>query len=159
MITRYLSRICAVMMAVLMLAACSKNDPESDPRVAFVGDYTFVSSGSIDLYAGATKALTVPVDEQGDMSIKLLDEANAVMVNVMGDSAKAYVTGNQLFLDPTEEHLTVGPVEMTAKVTFGKAPLVEGVMTIPADVDVTATYQSMNLLGKGTIEVVATKKK
>ena len=146
------------MAVVMLLAACEGTTPQTDPREVFVGDYSFSSKGDIDLYAGKTKIFTVPLDKEGEMSITLSDQANAVWIVAEGDTAIAYVSGNQLFMDPTTEDIQYGDVNLHLKFTYGKATLEENQLTLPTDVEVSATYQSLSVSGSGKVDVSATKK-
>ena len=54
-----------LLMATLVFCGCDRGWDPTKSREAFVGDYTFVSTGNIDLYMGAVKAFTVPMDKEG----------------------------------------------------------------------------------------------
>ena len=66
-------------LATLLIAACER-PADNDPRKAFVGDYTFVSKGNIDLNAGGLKVITVPLDKEGEMSLSLADKDNELLM-------------------------------------------------------------------------------
>ena len=158
--TKYLTRIFAILLAILTFAACDRSkeeEPSTDPRDIFVGDYSFVSTGSIDLYAGALKR-TVPMNEKGNLSIALGKEANTVWVIAAGDSTLAYVSDNQLLMEPTEDEATFGDLVMEMSFTYGKATLKDNQLSWTSDVDITASYKDHLFLGSGKVDIVATKK-
>jgi len=156
MITKYFTKVFAVVMAALMLTACEGN--KKDPREAFVGDYTFTSKGNIDLYAGTLKLFTIPMDNTGELSIVLGKEENNLWVVSDGDTIQAYASGNQLFMDPTSEQTTFKELVLDLSFTYGKATLVENQLSWTSDVAITATYKGRNLVGSGKVDIVATKK-
>lgn len=148
-----------LVMFVAFAACRSKDEPSADPRDAFVGDYSFVSEGSIDLYAGVSKVFTIPMNETGDLSIKPATESNAVWVIAESDSTKGYVSGSQLFMDPTSEDTQFGELNLHLSFTYGKATLQDNQLSWPSDVAITASYKDYNLLGNGRVDITATKKK
>lgn len=160
MLTKYFTKACVVLSAVLTLVACegSKQGPSSDPRDAFIGDYTFVSDGDIDLYAGALKLFTIPLDQSGEMSIAYGNESNTVWVIAEGDSTIAYVSGNQMFMDPTTDEATFGELVMHLSFTYGKATLDGKQLSWTFDVEIAAEYKTYSLSGSGQVDIVATKK-
>lgn len=157
MLKKYLTRAFVVLSAALTLVACEGT--KTDPRQAFVGDYNYVTTGDIDLYAGGVKIYTFPMDQEGEMSIALAEKENAVWVKVMGDSTIAYVSGKQLFMDPSYEEAVYNDLVMNVKFVFSKAELVENQLAFTADVEINATYrETINANGSGTVNIVATKK-
>ncbi len=166
MFAKYLKRTSVLLLAALVMSACegSKEGPKKDAREAFVGDYSFVSTGSIDLYAGALKVLAVPMNEEGFLSIALADEENAVWMIVEKDSSMGHVVGDGLFMEPTTARETFrNKLVMDLSFTYGKATLKEDTLSFVTNVDITATYSSDtlgildNLTGKGQTTIVATK--
>ena len=164
MIKKYVKGALAVLVAVVALSSCENKqqqpveEPQVDPREAFVGDYTYASAGDIDLYAGAVKLYTVPFDYEGNMTITLGDEQNTLWVKAEGDSTVAYVSGNQLFFDPITKETSFGDLVMHLSFTLGKATLEGDQLSLTSDVEVSATYMDYSLLGSGKVDVVATKK-
>lgn len=157
MLKKYLTRAFVALSAALTLVACEGQ--KTDPREAFVGEYSFVTTGDIDLYAEGVKVDTYPLDQEGEMSISLGDKENAVFVKIDKDSTTAYVSGNQLFMEPTHEEATFKELVMSIKFIYGKGELVEDRLTMSADVEVKATYrETISLSGSGTVNIVATKK-
>ena len=109
MTNKYFAKFCAVLMAVTVFVSCDrKSSVDDDPRTPFVGDYTFVSEGSI-VFDGIPAPLNVlPINEEGEMSISLADKDNAVWVIADNDSSLAYIRDNQLFMEPSTDRMTVG---------------------------------------------------
>lgn len=164
MIKKYVKGVLAVMIAVVALSACENKqqqpveEPQIDPREAFVGDYKYVTSGDIDLYIGALPFNTVPLDYEGDMAITLGDEQNTLWVKAEGDSVVAYVSGSQLFLDPVVKETTFGELDMQLSFTFSKATLEGDKLSCSSDVEISASFMDYSLLGSGKVDVVSTKK-
>lgn len=165
MIKKYVKGVLAVMIAVVALSACENKqqqpveEPQVDPREAFVGDYSYVTSGDIDLSAGVLPFhTTVPLDYEGEMSITLGDEQNTLWVKAEGDSTVAYVSGNQLFFDPITKETSFGDLVMHLSFTLGKATLEGDQLSLTSDVEVSATYMDYGLSGNGKVDIVATKK-
>ncbi len=159
--TKSLTRFFAILLAILTFAACDRSkeeEPSTDPRDIFVGDYSFVSTGSIDLYASGVKVYTVPMNEKGNLSIALGKEANTVWVIAAGDTTLAYVSNNQLLMEPIEDEATFGDLVMEMSFTYGKATLKDNQLSWTSDVDITASYKEHILSGIGTVDIVATKK-
>ena len=156
MFVKYLTRTCAVLLAALMLSACENT--MKDYREPFLGDYTFVSKGSVDMYDGATKLISIPMNEMGTLSILPGDDLNHVWVVAEGDSTLARVSDNELFMDPTTDVSKFGEVVMELSFTYGTATLEGDRLSFVTDVTVKATYQSQSLYGTGEVEIVATKK-
>ena len=157
MINNFFAKFCAVLMAVMVLVSCERNDGK-DPRDAFVGDYTFVSTGSIEFEIGVPPLNTMPINETGEMSIVKADKENAVWVIADNDTSVAYVSGNQFFMEPSIQKEKFGPVEMVLEYTYSPALLKDNVLTLESYVDVTAIYDEKTVAGHGEVEVVATKK-
>ena len=145
-----------MLLVIAALCGCERATVQ-DPRQAFVGDYTFVSTGDIDLYMGATKVITLPMDQNGEMTITLAEKSNAVWIIADNDSTMASVSGNELFIEPSEEETTMAGIDMQMSFTHGKATLVNKQLSWTSSMDITATYQSLQLAGKGQVDI-ATKK-
>ena len=153
------ARTCAVLMTILLLTACDRSkQPEIDPREAFVGNYSFTSTGSVDLYLGELKMASYPMNEQGEMSIALAQKPDEVMVIVEKDTSLAHVADNYLLIEPSTAVEKFGEVEMTFSFTYGKATINNRVLTFPTDVSISAVYQDKTVSGSGQVEVVAVKK-
>lgn len=153
------ARTCAVLMTILLLTACDRTkQPEIDPREAFVGEYSFVSTGSVDLYLGEQKMASYPMNEQGEMSIALAQKPDEVMVIVENDTSLAHVADNYLLIEPSTAVEKFGEVEMTFSFTYGKAMISNSVLTFPTNVSISAAYQGKTVSGSGQVEIVAVKK-
>lgn len=145
-------------LVAVFLSSCNKPQPTVDPRDAFVGEYFFTSDGSVDMYAGAIKVGTVPLGNEGDMTLKLSADPGKIWVLSEGDSIAAYVAGNCLFMEPDSNQYTFQTLLITLAFSYGKATLENNVLNIPADVSVNMDYKGLELQGNGHIDVVATKK-
>lgn len=153
------ARTCAVLMTILLLTACDRSkQPEIDPREAFVGNYSFTSTGSVDIYLGELKMASYPMNEQGEMSIALAQKPDEVMVIVEKDTSLAHVADNYLLIEPSTAVEKFGEVEMTFSFNYGKATINNRVLTFPTDVSISAVYQNKTVSGSGQVEVVAVKK-
>jgi len=161
MLTKYLKGALAIMMAIVAFSACerSKDAPSIDPRDAFVGDYAFSSTGNIDLYAGAVKVISIPMDQVGELSIVPGDKDDAVWVIASRDSALAYVKDNQLIMEPTTDKATFRELVMEMSFTYSNGTLKDSLLSLSSDVEITASYREHTLFGTGTVDIVATKKK
>ncbi len=167
---KYFAKFCAVLMAVMVCVSCErKSSVEDDPRTPFVGDYTFVSDGSIEfnlpiplpqILPDFPQSKTLPIHETGELSIALADKDNVIWVIADKDTSLAYVSGNKFFMKPsTQKKAFGGVVEMVLDYTYSGAELKDNKFTLTSYVDVTAAYQEIKITGKGEVEVVATKKK
>lgn len=153
-----LIKTCAIFMAVLTLSACERASQPKDARDAFVGDYTFTSTGSVDIFAGNLKMFTVPMHETGELSIAKDSVPNRVMMVAENDTSYGYVSNNYLFLDSLKAVETYGEIDMNLSFTYGKATLSHDTLSIPTNVVITASYQDKNLSGVGKVDVVAIQK-
>ncbi len=156
----YFSRTCAVMMTLLLLTACEKaTEPQpKDPREAFIGNYSFYSSGSVDLYADSAKIGSYPMNEEGEMSIAPATEPNDVMVIAENDTSVGHIADGYLLIEPTTAVEKFGKMDMNLSFTYGKAALNNRVLTFPTNVSITATYQDVTFSGYGQVDIVAIKK-
>ena len=157
MINKYFSKICAVLMAVMVFASCERNDGK-DPRAAFVGDYTFVTNGSIEIDGVLPPANTLPIHEEGELSIVLADKENAIWMIADNDSSLAYVSGNQFIMEPSTDKMNVGEAVLILDYSYSPAILKDNGWTMISDAEVTATYRDKTLTGSGEVIVTATKK-
>ena len=152
--------VCGMLLLAAILCGCKRDEqaPEEDARAAFIGDYTFVSTGEIDLYMGSTKVTTVPMDKEGELSIVAGEASNEVWVVSEGDSAQAYIAGDELLMKPMQQETTIAGMELDMAFTYGTAKMVENQLSMTAYVDITATYRAMQFSGNGQVDIVATKK-
>ena len=153
-----LIKTCAIFMAVLTLSACERASQPKDARDAFVGDYTFTSTGSVDIFAGELKVYTIPMSETGELSIAKDSVPNRVMMVAGNDTSYGRVSDNYLFLDSLKAVETYGEIEMNLSFTYGKATLSHDTLSLPSYVIISASYQSMPLSGSGQVDVIAVKK-
>lgn len=147
-------------MAVVLCASCERKSPvDVDSRAPFVGDYEFVSDGSIVFEDVPGPLNVIPIHETGVMTIALADKSNAVWVIADKDSSMAYIRDSQLFMEPSTDRMTFDKVglEMVIDYTYSGAALKDNKLTIITYADVIASYQDKSLTGKGEVEVVATK--
>ena len=148
-----------MLLALWTLSACERgNQPGNDPRQAFVGEYDFTSSGSVDVYVGAVKMGSLPMNEKGTMSISTATEPNEVWVIAKEDSTLAHVSGNFLFMDPTSKVETFRSIDLNLSFTYGKATLSHDTLSFPTDVTISATYEDKSISGTGHVDIVAVKK-
>jgi len=147
-----------VMTLALGFCAC-ENNAQPNPSDSFVGKYDYVVAGQVDLYAGTLKFVSVPMDNQGELSIIPGDEANTVRVIVENDTTIGHVSGDYLFLDPTSSYEMYGQLGMNMTFTYSKATLRNDSLTFKTDVDIIATFKDYDLSGKGQVDVVAVRKR
>lgn len=153
----FITRTLAVLMAVWMLSACER-EKQTDPRDAFIGKYSFVTKGNIDLYAGSLKIATFPMNEKGELSISAAaSNPNDVVVVAENDTTIGHISGNYLFLDPTSAVETFGIIDMHLDFTYGKATLSNNTLSFVTEVAISASYNDMSLTGNGKVDIVATK--
>lgn len=154
-----LTRTCAVLMMILLLTACERaSQPQIDPREAFVGTYSFVSTGSVDIFADGKKLSTIPMNQQGELSIELAQELGEVMVIAENDTSIGHVSANYLYIDPITVQETFGQLDLTLSFTYGKATLSNKVLSFPTNVSISAVYQDKTLSGSGQVDITAIKK-
>ena len=152
-----LIKTCAIFMAVLTLSACERASQPKDARDAFVGNYTFTSTGSVDIFAGELKVYTIPMSETGELSIAKDSVPNRVMMVAENDTSLGHISGNYLFIDSLDVVETFGKIDMNLSFKYGKATLSHDTLSFPTDVVITASYQDKNLSGVGKVDVVAIK--
>ena len=151
--------VCAVLLIATALCGCKRDEQEpEDAREAFIGDYTFVSWGTIDLYWESKKMVAIPMDKEGELSIVAGEASNEVWVIAEGDSAQAYIAGNELVMKPMQTETTIAGMELDMAFTYGTAKLVNNQLSMTAYVDINATYKSTHFAGNGQVDVVAAKK-
>ena len=152
-----MKKIILLCLATLMITACERQK-DNDPRKDFVGDYTFVSKGNIDLYAGVLKITTIPMDKKSEMSLSLADKDNELWMVAEGDSTIARLSDGRLFIDPTTEQQTFKDLVLTLSYTYTPATLENDQLSLTSNVEITATYKEHSLSGRGQVDIVATKK-
>ena len=131
---------------------------ELNDIATFIGNYSFYSSGSVDLYADSTKIVSYPMNEEGEMSIAPATKPDEVMVIAGNDTSIGHVSDNYLLIEPTTAVEKFGEMDMNLSFTYGKATFTNRVLTFPTNVTITATYQDMTFSGYGQVDIVAIKK-
>lgn len=148
--------ICTIVMVAAVLCGCERG--QVDPRVAFVGDYSYVSTGEIDIYLGVVPAGKLPLDYEGEFTLELGKASNELLMIDGNDTTVAVVSNNTIYLEPVTQIESMGGVDMEITYDYGEATLINNQLDWQVDVSVTATYQGAVLSGSGPIEIVATKK-
>lgn len=151
--------ICTIVMVAAVLCGCERGqvDPK-DPRAAFVGDYTYVSTGEIDLYLGSMPVGNLPLDDEGEFTLVLGKASNEILMIEENDTAVAVVSNNTIYLEPVTQIESMAGIDMEVIYDYGEATLINNQLDWQVEVSVTATYQGAVLSGSGPIEIVATKK-
>ena len=153
---KYLFIAITLIVSALAFTACEKD--KVDPRDAFIGEYDFNATGSVELYAGSTHLLDVPLDEAGTLAISKAEEEGQVLIIGYNDTIHAAVSGNNLFLESTVYTQEYNGATIMMTLVYGKATLEENQLSWETDVQATATYSVLSGSGTGHITVVATKK-
>ena len=153
-----LKGICAIVMLVAALCGCERGQEPKDAREAFVGYYTFVSTGKVDLYRDSVLFASLPMNKEGEMSIMPGEKSNEIVVIALKDTAVAYVSGNTFSMDTSTRTDSLYGIVMEMTVNYGKAVLTGNQLDWPMDLVVSATFQGMEYSGGGSMEIVATKK-
>jgi len=153
---RRLVKFFFTLVAMFCLISCEGN--RVDPRDAFVGEYSFAASGSVDLYMGATKLYTVPLDETGTFTITKAEEDGEVLIIGYNDTIHASVSGKHLLFESTTTNYEYEGVKLQMTFVYGKATLEENQLHWNTDVQATGSYGAFSASGTGQIAVVATKR-
>ena len=148
--------ICTIVMVAAVLCGCERG--QVDPRVAFVGDYSYVLTGEIELYMGDVSAGKMPLDHEGEFTFVLGEASNEILMIEKNDTSVAVVSNNTIYLEPVTQIESMGEVDMEVIYDYGEATLVNNQLDWQVEVSIKATYQGAVLSGSGPIEIVATKK-
>lgn len=148
--------ICTIVMVAAVLCGCERG--QVDPRVAFVGDYSYVSTGEIELYMGGKPVGELPLDNEGEFTFVLGEASNEILMIEENDTTVAVVSNNTIYLEPVTQIDSLAGVDMEIIYDYGEATLVNNQLDWQCEVSVKATYQGAVLSGSGPIEIVATKK-
>ena len=148
--------ICTIVMVAAVLCGCERG--QVDPRVAFVGDYSYVSTGEIDIYMGAVPAGKLPLDNEGEFTMVLGEASNEILMIEENDTTVAVVSNNTIYLEPVTVIESMAGVDMEITYDYGEATLINNQLDWQVEVSIKATYQGAVLSGSGPIEIVATKK-
>lgn len=152
---KYFTRTCAILLATLLMSACEGT--KKDVREPFIGEYTFVSTGDVDLYAGVLKITTIPMNEEGKLSIFAADEPNQVWMVAGEDTTLGHVKGNELYLDSLNAQSTYNNLVLNISFTYEKATLEGNQLSWVTNAKISATYNALYLSGIGKVNIVATK--
>jgi len=144
------------LVAMICLISCEGNGVDS--RDAFTGEYTFAASGSADLYMGATKLYTIPLDETGTFAITKAEEEGEVLITGYNDTIRASVSGKNLLFESTTASYEYEGVKIQLTFIYGKATLDGNQLHWNTDVQATGSYGALSASGSGQVAVVATKK-
>lgn len=148
--------ICTIVMVAAVLCGCERG--QVDPRVAFVGDYSYVTTGEIDLYLDSVPAGKMPLDNEGEFTFVLGEASNEILMIEGNDTTVAVVSNNTIYLEPVKQTESMGGVDIEVIYDYGEATLVNNQLDWQCEVSVKATYLGSVLSGSGPIEIVATKK-
>ena len=149
--------ICTIVMVAAVLCGCERG--QVDPRVAFVGDYSYVSTGEVDLYLGSVPVGDqLPLDNEGEFTFVLGEASNEILMIEENDTTVAVVSNNTIYLEPVTQIESMGEVDMEITYDYGEATLINNQLDWQGEVSVKATYKGAVLSGSGPIEIVATKK-
>lgn len=150
--------ICTIVMVAAVLCGCERGHVDPDPREAFVGDYSYVSTGEIELYLGDVPAGKLPLDNEGEFTLVLGKASNEILMIEENDTAVAVVSNNTIYLEPLTQIESMGKIDMEITYDYGEATLINNQLDWQGEVSVKATYQGAVLSGSGPMEIVATKK-
>ncbi len=148
--------ICTIVMVAAVLCGCERG--QVDPRVAFVGDYSYVTTGEIELYLGDVSAGKMPLDNEGEFTFVLGKASNEILMIDENDTTVAVVSNNTIYLEPMTQIESMGEVDMEVIYDYGEATLINNQLDWQVEVSIKATYKGAVLSGSGPIEIVATKK-
>lgn len=151
--------ICTIVMVAAVLCGCERGHVDPDPRVAFVGDYSYVSTGEVDLYLGGVPVgEQLPLDNEGEFTLVLGEASNEILMIEENDTTVAVVSNNTIYLEPLTQIESMGEVDMEITYDYGEATLINNQLDWQGEVSVKATYKGAVLSGSGPMEIVATKK-
>lgn len=148
--------ICTIVMVAAVLCGCERG--QVDPRVAFVGDYSYVLTGEIELYMDSVPVGEMPLDHEGEFTFVLGEASNEILMIEKNDTTAGVVSNNTIYLEPVTQIESMGEVDMEVIYDYGEATLVNNQLDWQVDVSIKATYKGAVLSGSGPIEIVATKK-
>ncbi|MBQ7381481.1 MAG: hypothetical protein IJV61_00420 [Paludibacteraceae bacterium] len=126
--------------------------------MAFVGDYSYVLTGEIELYMGDVSAGKMPLDHEGEFTFVLGEASDEILMIEKNDTSVAVVSNNTIYMEPVTQIDSLAEVDMEVIYDYGEATLVNNQLDWQVEVSITATYKGAVLSGSGPIEIVATKK-
>ena len=59
----------SALLPMLLLAGCSKDETATDPRDQYVGNYNYITVGSVSMNAAGTALYTVPINDNGTATV------------------------------------------------------------------------------------------
>lgn len=147
-------------LATLLFVSCDPNNPTTttttDPRDKFVGEYSFVATGNVDVNLGVT-SLSIPLNEDGTFEITKAEVENEVLITGYGATINAVVSGNQLILESTTSEMEYSGATVKLTFTHGRATLKDNQLTWSTTVTAIVTYNSLTATGDGQVSMVADK--
>ena len=142
--------------AFLGFAACNPTST-MDERDAFVGVYSYQSTGKIDFYAGSKVILSKSLNEEGTLTISKKGDKDQVNIIGYNDTIQATVSGNTLTLEANEFDVENSGMVLHLNFVYDKATLKDDVLTWQSDVTGSATYMGITANGNGSVTTTATK--
>lgn len=141
------------------LTSCSKSDsePETDPRDAWVGNYSEIYTGSITINIPG-QPMTIPISDSGSFRIEKGTAANKI-VRIDSDTTQTTgtINGNQVTFDPvTETAEEQGAIITTTGTASGS--LNGNVMNYTMNITGSAAMMGLTIPITGSVTGVATKK-
>lgn len=150
-----LIQFCFVAALFVTFAAC-ENDPNVDPRNAFVGAYSYEASGNVIINAGPLH-YDIPLNEQGTFTISKKGVKDSVVIEGYNSPINATVSGTQLILESTEYDTMYGDISLHLSLSHGKAKLSNNQLSWESNVNAIGRYSGFSAAGEGTVAVAATK--
>ena len=147
-----------LLMSSFILICCTPRETEEpDARDIFIGSYSFEATGIVDCYSGATKVMSIPLDEKGTFTISKTDINDRVNIVGYNDTIHATVDGNQLILESNTYSINQNGLDMTFSFTYDKATLKQNQLSWDTDVNAKILYNGMTFTGQGQVSMLATK--
>lgn len=147
-------------LATLLFASCDPNTPTTttptDPRDKFVGEYSFVATGNVNVNLTITE-WNIPLNESGTFEITKAEAENEVLITGYGATINAVVSDNQLILESTTSEMEYSGATVQLTFTHGRATLTDSQLTWSTTVTAIVTYNSLTASGNGQISMIADK--
>lgn len=140
-------------LATLTFVACEK----SDPRDQFIGTYTFVETGSVDMYSGTQKAGNIPMDSYGNFVISKYGSGNSIRITGDLDAMTGNVSGNKISFQSNTSTSVQDGITIQTTFYYEDATLNGRLLKWETDVAVTASSASASIVGNGKLSMQATK--
>lgn len=124
-------------LSIISLTSCNKDDDTmEDIRNQYVGTWNYIQSGSLTLYQNGQSIGTVPINENGSMSITKSGE-NDLIIN----GQRFTVSGTHLSSDPESITETTNGVNIVAT-SNSNGTLGSNIITINSSI--TGTWNNSN---------------